>query len=99
MLQKLTAVAPRDNDALTLRRGNALALVMLLFLILGSTLASISLVDRDLPALINSTIGLGTFMLVFAINRSGRVRSAVVILLTGGTIITISGAIISQRPI
>src|SRR5262245_6226044 len=99
MLQKLIAIAPRNNDSLTLRRGHALAQVLLLFIILSIPLGSISLMDRDPPAFINTVIGLAVFVLVYAINRSGRVQSAMVILLSGGTGITISGAIIAERPI
>ena len=99
MLQKLTVVAPRNNDALTLQRGHALAQVMLLFMIVGIALGSISLIDHDLPAFINTAIALGVFVLVYTINRSGRVRQAMVILLSGGSIITISGASIAERPI
>ena len=48
MLQKLTVVAPRDNDSLTLRRGHALAQVLLLLMVIGVGLAALSLNDRDL---------------------------------------------------
>ena len=50
MLQKLTVVAPRDNDALTLRRGHALAQVLLLFMMIDVALAALSLNDHDQPA-------------------------------------------------
>ena len=43
MLQKLTVVAPRDNDSLTLRRGHALAQVLLLFMMIEVALAALSL--------------------------------------------------------
>jgi PAS domain S-box-containing protein len=99
MLRKLTFISPRDNDALTMRRGHALALVMLLFLVLGVGLAAISLIDRDVPAQVNTAIGLIISMLVYAINRDGRVRLAMSILLVGGTFATISGSILAQRPI
>jgi two-component system cell cycle sensor histidine kinase/response regulator CckA len=99
MIRSLTFVSPRNNDTLTMRRGRALALVMLLFVIVEIALGSISLIDRDLPALINTAIGLVVSVLVYAVNRSGKVRQAMVILLIGGTIITIIGAIIAQRPI
>ncbi len=99
MLQKLTAVAPRDNDTLTLRRGHALAQVLLLLMLIGVGLAALSLNDHDLPAQITTAIGLTIFVLVYAINRSGRVRPAMIILLIGGTCSTVIGAIIAARPI
>ena len=45
MFQKLTAVAPRDNDSLTLRRGHALAQVLLLFMIISVLLVALSLIE------------------------------------------------------
>src|SRR3954451_16893567 len=85
MLQKLTVVAPRDNDALTLRRGHALAQVLMLLMVIGVGLAALSLNDRDRPAQITTAVGMTVFVLVYAINRTGRVRLAMVILLIGGT--------------
>ncbi len=99
MLQKLTFVAPRDNDALTLRRGHALAQVLLLLMVIGVALASLSLNDHDQPAQITTAIGMTVFVLVYAINRTGRVQLAMRILLIGGTSSTVIGSIISERPI
>ena len=99
MLQKLTAISPRDNDSLTLRRGHALAQVLLLFMVVSVGLAALSLIDRDLPAQITTAIGMAIFVLVYTINRAGHVRLAMIILLIGGTCATISGAMITQRPI
>ncbi|MEO7912257.1 MAG: PAS domain S-box protein, partial [Roseiflexaceae bacterium] len=99
MLQKLTVVAPRDNDALTLRRGHALAQVLLLLMVIGAGLAALSLNDRDKPAQITTAIGMTMFVLVYAINRAGYVRLAMLILLIGGTCSTVIGAMISERPI
>src|SRR5687767_12674667 len=81
MLQKLTAVAPRDNDSLTLRRGHALAQVLLLFMVVSLGLGAISLIDNDQPAQISTAIGMVMFGLVYAINRAGSVRLAMLILL------------------
>jgi PAS domain S-box-containing protein len=99
MLQKLTFVAPRDNDTLTLRRGHALAQVLLLLMVVGIALAALSLNDRDRPAQITTAIGMTMFVLVYAINRTGRVQLAMLILLIGGTCSTVIGAVISERPI
>ena len=99
MLQKLTVVAPRDNDALTLRRGHALAQVLLLLMTIGVALAALSLNDHDRPAQITTAIGMTVFVLVYSINRAGRVRFAMLILLIGGTCSTVIGAMIAERPI
>jgi PAS domain S-box-containing protein len=99
MLQKLTVVSPRDNDPLTLRRGRVLALAMLLFLGIAGALACMALLNRDMPAIISTTIGLAISGLVFAINRSGRVRLALSILLIGGTLTITSSALVAQQPI
>jgi len=99
MLKQLTAVAPRDNDALTLKRGHALAWTMLLFMVIGLALGGIALIDLDVPALINTAVGMVVFILVYAINRGGRVQLAATILIIAGGCITVSGAIVAQRPI
>jgi PAS domain S-box-containing protein len=99
MLQQLTVVAPRDNDTLTLRRGRALAHVLLLFIVVTIGLGIISLIDRDQPAQLTSAIGMATFLVTYLINRSGRVWLAMLILLSGGTCSTIIGTIAAQRPI
>jgi PAS domain S-box-containing protein len=99
MLQKLTFVAPRDNDALTLRRGHALAQVLLLLMVIGVALAALSLNERDTPSQITTAIGMTVFVLVYAINRTGRVQLAMLILLIGGTSSTVIGSILSERPI
>jgi two-component system, cell cycle sensor histidine kinase and response regulator CckA len=98
MLQKLTIVVPRDNDSLTLRRGHALALVLLLLMTIVGALGCIALLNRDVPAIISITLGLAISGLVFAVNRSGRVRLALSILLIGGTCAIVSGAIVAQQP-
>ncbi len=97
MLQKLTAVAPRDNDSLTLRRGRALAHVLLLLLIVEGALGCIGLLNRDMPAIISITVGLANSGLAFAVNRSGRVHLALSILLIGGTCTIASGMIVAQQ--
>jgi len=98
MLQKLTVVAPRDNDMLTLRRGHALAQVLLLLLLSLGVLGCIALLDRDVPALISIVIGLAILGVVFAVNRSGRVRLALSSLLIGGTVTIVCGSIVAQQP-
>ena len=72
---------------------------MLLLMLIGIGLAALSLRDRDLPAQITTAFGLTVFVLVYAINRSGRVQFAMIILLIGGTCVTMIGALIAQRPI
>jgi PAS domain S-box-containing protein len=99
MIQRLTFVSPRDNDLLTLRRGEALALVILLFMVVETGLTAISIADRDAGAQIDSALGWVVFFVVYFINRSGRVRLATNILMLVGTLITISGAIVAARPI
>ncbi len=99
MLRKLTAVAPRDNDSLTVRRGQALALVMVIFIIVTAALGCVNSIIRNLPAVGNSAIGLAFFALVYAINRRGQLRLAVTIFLSGGALLVINAAVITQRPI
>ena len=80
MLQKLIAVAPRNNDSLTLRRGHALAQVLLLFMAISVGLGIIGLIDNDWPAQITTAIGMAMFVVVYAISRAGHVRLAMQIL-------------------
>ncbi|HEU5098862.1 MAG TPA: hypothetical protein VFU22_07585, partial [Roseiflexaceae bacterium] len=67
---------------MTIRRGQALALVLLLFLSVTVLQGALDFaLRRDLRIALNTTIGLTLFALVYAINRSGRVRLAVLLLL------------------
>ena len=60
MMQRLTAVSPRENDPLTIRRGQALAQVLLLFLIVTAVLGAFDLaLRRDYRVGINTLIAGG----------------------------------------
>jgi PAS domain S-box-containing protein len=100
MMQRLTAVSQRENDPLTIRRGQALALVLLLFLIVTASLGALDFaLRRDPRVALNTLIGLTLFVLVYAINRSGHVRLAVALLLGGGIISAINTAFRVGTPI
>src|SRR6266542_2798528 len=99
MLHTLLIVSPRNNDTLTLGRGRALAMVMLMFIAIVGALGCLDVIMGDLPALLNSVIGLGLFGLVYAINRSGHVRAAVSLLLVGGVLVTTNGAVVVGSPV
>jgi PAS domain S-box-containing protein len=100
MMQRLTAVSQRENDPLTIRRGQALALVLLLFLSVTVLQGALDFaLRRDLRVALNTAIGLTLFALVYAINRSGRVRLAVLLLLTGGILSVINVAIGARTPV
>ena len=99
MAQWLTFVAPRDNDILTLRRGRALAVVMLMFLVVAAGLEAIALADSDGSAQATTLVAIAITALVYAINRTGRVQLAIKILMAGGTTILVGGAIANARPI
>src|SRR5262245_40302941 len=99
MLRRLTTVSPRDNDAITLRRGRALARTMIVFILVTGVLGLIHITLYDPQSLFTTAMGLILFLAVYAINRGGRVRLAVMILLAGGTAVTIVSAIITGRPV
>ncbi|HJZ46986.1 MAG TPA: PAS domain S-box protein [Roseiflexaceae bacterium] len=99
MLDTLLAVSPRDNDSLTLRRGHALALLMLLFIAVVGALGCLDLIMHDLPALNNSLVGLALFTLVYALNRNGYVRFAVLLLLCGGALLAVNAAVVVGSPV
>lgn len=100
MMQRLTAVSQRENDPLTIRRGQALALVLLLLLIVTASLGALDFaLRRDQRVALNTLIGLTLFVLVYAVNRSGRVRLAVALLLGGGIISAINTAFRVGTPI
>src|SRR5262245_56265836 len=99
MLRALLAISPPDNNSLMLGRGRALAMVLLVFIGIVGALGCLNLVAGDLMGLINSVIGLGLFGLVYAINRSGRVQAAVSLLLIGGLLVTMNGAIVAGTPV
>jgi PAS domain S-box-containing protein len=100
MLQRLTAVSQRENDRLTIRRGQALALVLLLFLVVTALQGALDFaLRRDQRVALNTAIGLTLFVLVYVINRSGRVRLAVLLLLGGGILSVINIAASIRTPI
>jgi two-component system, cell cycle sensor histidine kinase and response regulator CckA len=99
MLQMLLAVSPRNTDSLTRGRSRALALVMLLFIMIIGALGCFHTITGDMPALLTSVIGLALCALVFAINRSGRLHTAVAIMLVGGLLSTINGALVVKSPV
>src|SRR5262245_4755032 len=93
MMRRLTAVSPRDNDPLTIRRGQALALVLLLCLTVTALQGALDFaLRRDQRVALNTAIGLTLFALLYAINRSGRVRLAALLLLGGGILSIINVA-------
>jgi two-component system, cell cycle sensor histidine kinase and response regulator CckA len=98
MLRKLTTVATRDNDSLTSRRGQALALVLLLLLAINGLLAALRLL-LEAAVSIHALIALVLLAAVYAINRSGRVRLAVAILQIGAVLLIISGAVAGRAPL
>src|SRR5262245_25235309 len=99
MLHTLLAISPRDNDPLTLKQGRALAVMLLLFFAINGLLACLDVIVHDLPALHNTALGLGLFGVVYAVNRSGRVRVAASVLLVGGILVTVKGAVLVGRPV
>jgi PAS domain S-box-containing protein len=100
MMRRLTTISPRENDPLTIRRGQALALVLPLFLVITGVLGSLDLaLRRDYRVALNTLVGLGLFVLVYAVNRSGHVRLAVKLLLWGGIIAVINNAVIVGTPL
>jgi two-component system, cell cycle sensor histidine kinase and response regulator CckA len=100
MMQRLTAVSQRENDPLTIRRGQALALVLLLFLIVTALQGALDFAfRRDQRVAINTAIGLTLFALVYVINRSGRIRLAVLLLLGGGILAVINIAVGVGTPV
>ena len=100
MMQRLLAVSPQGNDRLAVRRGQALALVLLLLLIITASLGVLDFaLRRDQRVAINTIVGLALFTLVYAINRSGRVRLALAILLFGGILAVINAAVSAGTPI
>ncbi len=99
MLQKLTLVASHENDTLTLRRGQALALVMVLFMIVTGVQGSVNIIALNLQASVNSAIAFTLFLLVYVINRRGQVQRAISIFLSGGVLLIIYAAVVVERPV
>ena len=99
MLRTLLAVSPRNNDALTLRRGHALAILMLILIGAVGVLWLVNLLIGPSPsAAITFSVSMALLGSVYAINRSGRVLLAVRIFLAGATLLLIGSAIVSRAP-
>jgi anti-anti-sigma factor len=100
MLRSLIAVASHDGDLLTLRRGQALAILLALFAAVEVLFGLFRIVfypDAGLHILLLALLLL--LVATFVINRSGRLRLAVNIFLGGLVTLMLASALMSGAPV
>jgi anti-anti-sigma regulatory factor len=100
MLQRLLEIRMRDTDPLTLRRGQSLA-ILLIFLIVLSVLFSLAdlLATGSLQGTLINGAAILLFLVIYAINRSGRLALAVNTVLAVFSILPISASVFLGTPI
>jgi anti-anti-sigma regulatory factor len=100
MLGTLLEIQARDNDILFVRRSRSLAVLLLLLMGFSLVLAIVTpLVMGTFAGLIASGIAITLFLVVFLINRSGRMALATTLLLVGFSFIQITAATINRSPL
>jgi len=99
MLSKLLEVRAQDTDRLIARRSRSLALLMLILIGIALLLALILFIAGTFPAPIISGIASVLFLVVYLINRTGRLALAVTLLLAGFCLLQFSGSLATGAPI
>jgi anti-anti-sigma regulatory factor len=100
MLGRLLAIRTQDTDPLMSRRSRSLALLLLI--LIGITLILL-LADLLITGNLGGTVVNGAailiFVVIYLINRSGRLALATTLFLTGLSILPISAAVLIRTPI
>jgi rsbT co-antagonist protein RsbR len=100
MLGWLLDIQTGDDDVLIVRRSRSLALLLLLLMGFSLLLAGVTpVVTGNLAGLISSGIAILLFLVVYLVNRTGRLALATTILLTGFCIIQINAAVLNRAPL
>ncbi|MEP7191025.1 MAG: hypothetical protein ABI901_17685, partial [Roseiflexaceae bacterium] len=100
MLSTLLYIQARDDDSLIIRRSRSLAILLLLLIGVTAVLAVADLIITGTldGALINGAAIL-IFVMIYLINRSGRLALATTLFLAGLSILPISAAVLLRTPI
>ncbi|NJO82598.1 MAG: STAS domain-containing protein [Blastochloris sp.] len=99
MLRSLIAVTAQDSDPLTLRRGQALAVLLALFAVVEIVFGLFRIVfypDTGLHVLLFAMLAL--LGATFVMNRAGRLQLAVNVFLGGLVVLIIAAALLSGAP-
>ncbi|MEO7913089.1 MAG: STAS domain-containing protein [Roseiflexaceae bacterium] len=99
MLNTLLFVQARNDDPLIVRRSRSLAILLLILIGISLLLALTLFIAGAFPGPIISGIASLLFLVVYLINRSGRLAFAILLLLIGFCMLQISGAIAAGSPI
>ncbi|HET9222986.1 MAG TPA: STAS domain-containing protein [Roseiflexaceae bacterium] len=100
MLHRLLKIQTRDADPLTLRRGQSLAILLIVLIVLTVlfSLADLLATGNLQGTLINGAAIL-LFLVIYAINRSGRLALAINIMLASLSVLPISASFVIGSPI
>jgi anti-anti-sigma regulatory factor len=100
MLGKLLDIQTRDDDVLFIRRSRSLALLLLLLACISVLLGSASLLVTGMyTVVIISGVAISLFLVIYLINRSGRLALATTLLLVGFCLLQTNAAVASGVPI
>jgi len=99
MLSALLDVRTQDTDPLAVRRSRSLALLLLILITISLLLALALFVAGAFPGPIISGVASLLFLVVYLINRSGRLALATTVLLAGFCLLQFNGALATGAPI
>jgi anti-anti-sigma regulatory factor len=99
MLGRLLAIQTQDTDPLMTRRSRSLALLMLILICISLLLALALLIAGAFPGPIISVVASLLFVVVYLINRGGRLALATTVLLAGFCLLQFNGALATGSPI
>jgi anti-anti-sigma regulatory factor len=99
MLRRLLAIRSPIDDPLTLRRSRSLALLMLILIGISIPLALLDpLLTGNAQGLIINGVAILLFLVIYLINRTGRLTLAMTLLLAGFSLIPIGASRLSGTP-
>jgi two-component system, cell cycle sensor histidine kinase and response regulator CckA len=98
MIERILFVASRNQDQLASQRGRVLALALIVLTGLDLLIGVISLVRIDGQGLLITVLSVAINLIIFLVNRSGRVSLAVNLLLISMTAIIIFAMLLIRSP-
>ncbi len=100
MVRTLLQIHTREDDPLTQRRGQSLAALLLILIGITIPLTFVDLLTtRTFTGAIINTIAVLLFVVIYFINRSGRLQLAVTIVLAGLTLLPLNASLLLGEPL
>jgi anti-anti-sigma regulatory factor len=99
MLSTLLFVQPRNDDPLIVRRSRSLAILLLILIGISIPFTLLDpLISGNFQGLIINSVAMILFVVIYLINRSGRLALAMSLLLAGFSLIPIGATVLTRTP-